>query len=97
MKHTIQKRIYAALFLFPMTVFGAEAAKPGVTKKTLIDTYQEGGWVMHILLVFSIAMVWLIIDIWLRTNSKKMTPEEDRRRSPARRFSPVTTSAPIRR
>jgi biopolymer transport protein ExbB len=60
-----------------MTVFGAEAAKAGVTKRTLIDTYFEGGWVMHILLVFSIGMVWLIIDIWLRTSSKKMTPLED--------------------
>ena len=55
----------------------ARRPPPGVTKKTLIDTYHEGGWVMHILLIFSIGMVWLIIDIWLRTNSKKMTPEED--------------------
>ena len=77
MKHIFQKAIYAALFLFPMTVFGAEATKPGVQKKTLIDTYVEGGWVMHILLLFSIGMVWLIIDIWMRTNSKKVTPEED--------------------
>lgn len=76
MKNTIQKGVYAALVLLPMTAFGA-AAKPGVTKKTLIDTYIEGGWVMHLLLLFSIAMVWLIIDIWTRTNSKKMTPQED--------------------
>ena len=27
--------------------------------------------------LFSIATVWLIIDIWMRTNSKKMTPETD--------------------
>jgi biopolymer transport protein ExbB len=26
---------------------------------------------------FSVATVWLIIDLWLRTNTKKMTPEED--------------------
>ena len=76
MTNTIQKAVYAALVLLPMTAFGA-AAKPGVTKKTLIDTYLEGGWVMHLLLLFSIGMVWLIIDIWLRTNSKKMTPQED--------------------
>ncbi|MES2437870.1 MAG: MotA/TolQ/ExbB proton channel family protein [Verrucomicrobiota bacterium] len=77
MKKTIQQAVYAALVLLPTTVFGAEAAAPGVTKKTLIDTYLEGGWVMHLLLVCSIAMVWLIIDIWLRTNRPKMTPTED--------------------
>jgi biopolymer transport protein ExbB len=76
MKNTIQKGLYAALVLLPMTAFGS-AAKPGVTEKTLIDTYFEGGWVMHLLLLFSIGMVWLIIDIWMRTNSKKMMPQED--------------------
>jgi biopolymer transport protein ExbB len=76
MKNTILKGLYAALVLLPMTAFGS-AAKPGVTEKTLIDTYFEGGWVMHLLLLFSIGMVWLIIDIWLRTNSKKMMPQED--------------------
>ncbi|MEY4569641.1 MAG: hypothetical protein RLZZ398_1080 [Verrucomicrobiota bacterium] len=76
MKNTVQKGFYAALVLLPMTAFGAET-KAGVTKKTLIDTYLEGGWVMHLLLLFSIGMVWLIIDIWLRTSRSKMTPEED--------------------
>lgn len=76
MKNTIQQGLYAALVLLPMTAFGAET-KAGVTEKTLIDTYFEGGWVMHILLLFSIGMVWLIIDIWLRTGSKKVTPPED--------------------
>ena len=28
MKNTIQKAVYAALFLLPMTVFGADAAAP---------------------------------------------------------------------
>ncbi|RYD36184.1 MAG: MotA/TolQ/ExbB proton channel family protein [Verrucomicrobiaceae bacterium] len=76
MKKTIQQAACAALVLLPMAVFGAEAAAAG-KKKTMIDTYFEGGWVMHILLVCSIAMVWLIIDIWLRTNRPKMTPPED--------------------
>src|SRR5688572_32192211 len=79
MKNTIHKAVYAALFILPVTVFGAEAAAPHakVEKKTLIDTYHEGGWVMHVLLLCSIAMVWLIIDIWMRTNKPKMTPPED--------------------
>ncbi|HEX7261563.1 MAG TPA: hypothetical protein VF258_07080, partial [Luteolibacter sp.] len=77
MKNTIHKAVYAALFLLPMTVFGADAAHPKVEEKNLLHRYQEGGWVMHILLICSIAMVWLIIDIWMRTNRPKMTPPED--------------------
>lgn len=77
MKNTIQKAVYAAFLFLPMTAFGADAPAHAATKKTLIDTYLEGGWVMHVLLICSIAMVWLIIDIWLRTNRPKMTPPED--------------------
>lgn len=78
MKKTIQQAACAALVLLPMAVLGADAAPHGGAKtKTLFSTYVEGGWVMHILLVCSIAMVWLIIDIWLRTNRPKMTPPED--------------------
>jgi biopolymer transport protein ExbB len=76
MKKTIQKGLYAALVLLPTTLLAAPA-KPGVTETTLIDTYFEGGWVMHVLLIFSIAMVWLIIDIWMRTGGKKVTPPQD--------------------
>lgn len=76
MKKTI-KAALAVTLLSPMTAFAAEAAGKAGTKKTLIDTYLEGGWVMHILLICSIAMVWLVIDIWLRTNRPKMTPPED--------------------
>jgi biopolymer transport protein ExbB len=75
MKKTIYAALNAALLFLPMTAFAAEAA--GVQKKTLIDTYHEGGWVMHVLLICSIAMVWLIIDVWLRTNSPKITPPQD--------------------
>ncbi len=78
MKKTIHTAVYSALVLLPMNIFAADAATGGkVTKKTLLDTYSEGGWVMHLLLVCSIAMVWLVIDIWMRTNKPKMTPPED--------------------
>jgi len=77
MKKMIQAATYAALML-PMTAFAQEAAKaPSVTKKSMIDVYLEGGVVMHFLLLCSIAMVWLIIDISLRTSAKRMTPEQD--------------------
>jgi biopolymer transport protein ExbB len=77
MKKTIQAALYAAILFVPTAVYGADAAAPKVTEKSLLSTYHEGGWVMHLLLVCSIAMVWLIIDIWMRTNRPKMTPPED--------------------
>lgn len=75
MKKLVHTAIYTALFLAPMAAFAADA--PKVVKRSMLDTYKEGGWVMHLLLLCSIAMVWLIIDIWMRTNKPKMTPPED--------------------
>jgi len=75
MKTTLKTALTAALLLLPLTAFGAEVA--GAKNKTLLDTYKEGGMVMHFLLLFSVAMVWLIIDIWMRTSKKNMTPSAD--------------------
>lgn len=78
MKNTVQLAIFAILMLIPMMVFGQATPAPAAVKEvSMIDTYKEGGWVMHILLIFSIGMVWLFIDIWMRTAVKKMTPPED--------------------
>lgn len=63
------------LFLIPLAAFGAET--PGAETKNLLHLYQEGGWVMHILLVCSVAMVWLFIDVWMRTTRNRMTPPAD--------------------
>jgi biopolymer transport protein ExbB len=76
MKKTIHKAALAALLFLPVTAYAAEA-KGGVTEKTFIDVLKEGGWCMYPIGLFSIATVWLIIDIWIRTNAKKMTPEAD--------------------
>src|SRR6218665_93755 len=75
MKATLSKAVCAALFLLPSIAAAAEVK--GGKKQTLIDVYKEGGWVMHFLLACSIAMVWLLIDIWLRTNRTKMPPRAD--------------------
>ncbi len=76
MKKTIHQAVYAALFLLPMTAF-AEGPAPAVVKKTFVDVLKDGGWCMWPIAGFSIATVWLIIDIWIRTNDKKMVPEQD--------------------
>jgi len=72
------KAAFAVTLLAPLAAFAAgEAPAKEAKSENLITVYLQGGWVMHILLVCSIAMVWLIIDIWLRTNRPKMTPPED--------------------
>jgi len=76
MKKTIHAAALAAFLFLPMTAFAAET-KGGVTEKTFIDVLKEGGWCMYPIGLFSVATVWLIIDLWIRTNPKKMTPEED--------------------
>ena len=75
MKSTISKALCAAIFLLPTLASAAEVA--GGKKQTLMDVYKEGGWVMHFLLACSVAMVWLIIDISMRTTRKRMTPPAD--------------------
>lgn len=78
MKKTIHAVALLALLLLPMTLFGAEeGAAAGETKKTFLEVLKEGGWCMYPIAGFSIATVWLTIDIWFRTNTKKMTPPAD--------------------
>ncbi len=55
--------------------------KPGETKvehksKSMLDTWHEGGWVMYPLAACSIVLVWLSVDIWMRTSVKKMSPPD---------------------
>ena len=76
MKKTIHKVVLATILSLPMTAYAA-TTKGGVTEKTFIDVLKEGGWCMYPIGLFSIATVWLIIDIWFRTNAKKMAPEVD--------------------
>lgn len=54
---------------------GTEAASgPVVVEHTLMDRFHEGGWIMYPLLLCSIALVWLTVDLWMRTNIKNMAP-----------------------
>jgi biopolymer transport protein ExbB len=77
MKKTIQSAVITAFLFLPMTAYAAAAAAPKETKQTFLDVYKQGGFCMHFILGFSIATVWLVIDLWMRTNQKKMTPEMD--------------------
>ena len=78
MKNAIKYAAVAALMFLPMVAFGADGAQQAVVvKKTFIQVLKEGGWCMYPIGLFSIGTVWLIIDLWIRTNAKKMTPEPD--------------------
>jgi biopolymer transport protein ExbB len=77
MKKHIHTAMFTALLLLPSIAAAAEAAGGTVIKKTFLDTLKDGGWCMWPIGGFSIATVWLIIDIWLRTGTKKMSPAED--------------------
>jgi biopolymer transport protein ExbB len=52
---------------------GGEAAATH-SSKTLMELFHEGGWVMYPLTLCSVALIWLTVDLWLRTNLKKMAP-----------------------
>jgi biopolymer transport protein ExbB len=72
----MKKYVHSAFFLglLWLPTIAEAATKAGGKKQTVLDVYREGGWCMHFILAFSIATVWLIIDIWLRTNQPKMSP-----------------------
>jgi biopolymer transport protein ExbB len=79
MKKTIHAAALAAYLLLPITALAApeSATQPKEVKKTFIEVLKEGGWCMWPIGMFSVATVWLSIDIWLRTSPKKMCPSTD--------------------
>jgi len=77
MKKHIHTAMFTALLLLPSIAAASEAAGGKVVTKTFLQTLKEGGWCMWPIGGFSIATVWLIIDIWLRTAPKKMSPPAD--------------------
>ena len=63
-------------------VFAEEAAaaaeggpKKIITTESWWDTIVEGGWVMWPIGAFSIATIWLIVDLWMRISIKRLAPD----------------------
>lgn len=54
----------------------AAAAAPGVHTRTMMDTFHEGGWVMYPIVFCSMALIWLVVDGFIRTAKKKVYPAE---------------------
>ena len=50
------------------------AAAHAEQSETLIDIFFQGGIVMYPLALCSIVLVWLVVDLWMRTGLQKMAP-----------------------
>ncbi len=61
----------------PLMAQGADAPPPEEEgeKVTLLTVYNDGGWIMHVLLVFSIGTIAVIVYSFIRITPKKMAPK----------------------
>lgn len=71
--------LFGSLAIFTPVHAEEGAPAPGQTKvvvhkKSLLDIWHEGGWVMYPLALCSTALVWLTVDLWMRTGVTKMAP-----------------------
>ena len=66
----------ALLGLLTVTASAQEAAAAGAHKKTLMDLFHEGGWVMYPITLCSVAMMWFMVDGFIKTGASKMYPVE---------------------
>lgn len=53
-----------------------EAAK-APTKKNLMTTIKQGGWVMWPIAFCSVFTIYLVVDMYLRLSPKKLAPDEE--------------------
>ena len=75
---TLTASFTAATVLLPMALFAQEGGDEAVVhEESLMDLFREGGIVMWFLAISSIMLVWLTVDLWMRSNRKKMAPTGD--------------------
>ena len=66
---------FSAVLLRLMTIAAsAQEVAGGAHKKTLMDLFVEGGWVMYPITACSVAMIWFIVDGYIRTSAGKLYP-----------------------
>ena len=75
MKMNLRNTSFSAVLLGLMTIAAsAQEAAGGAHKKTLMDLFIEGGWVMYPITACSVAMIWFIVDGIIRTSAGKLYP-----------------------
>jgi biopolymer transport protein ExbB len=65
--------LFASINVFAQEPAPAEGAAVE-EHHTLIDRFIEGGWVMYPITACSVALVWLTVDLWMRTGTKRLAP-----------------------
>jgi len=67
--------LFASINAFAQEAAPAEgAAAAEVHSESMVDRFIEGGWVMYPITACSVALVWLTVDLWMRTGIKKLAP-----------------------
>ena len=66
----------ALLGLLTVTASAQEAAPAAVHHKTLADLFIEGGWVMYPITLCSVAMMWFMVDGFIKTGAGKLYPAD---------------------
>ena len=70
----------------PITIVNAQTpapagetapAKKAPHKKTMMDTIKQGGIVMIPIGIMSVFTIYLVVDIYMRTSSKRLVPDEE--------------------
>ncbi len=75
MKMNLRTTSFSAVLLGLMTIAAsAQEAAGGVHKKTLWSLFVDGGWVMYPITACSVAMIWFIVDGYIRTSAGKLYP-----------------------
>ena len=84
MKTNLRPLLSPALALMLLTALAgaqeaapaAAAAAPAVHKKTLMDLFHEGGWVMYPIALASVFMIWFIVQGFISTSRKRLLPAD---------------------
>ena len=72
--------VFGNLTAFTSIVSAQDAAAPAgevaaeEEHHTMWDRFKEGGWVMYPITACSVALIWLTVDLWMRTSMSKMAP-----------------------
>ena len=75
MKMNLRNTSFSAVLLGLMTIAAsAQEAAAAVHQKTLMHLFIEGGWVMYPITACSVAMIWFIVDGYIRTSAGKLYP-----------------------
>jgi biopolymer transport protein ExbB len=67
--------LFASINVFAQEPAAGEGAPAVEEHHTLIDRFIEGGWVMYPITACSVALVWLTVDLWMRTGVKRLAPQ----------------------